>query len=80
MRSAPVIAAAGLSIALSACDNMANQPKRLPYELRHGAEANWPMGLILIVAPLMGIILGLFNGVLITKLGLPSLHRGVKSQ
>ncbi len=36
-------------------------------------EANWPMGLILILAPAMGIVLGLFNGVLITKLKLPSL-------
>ena len=31
-----------LAIALAACDNMANQPKRLPYELPYGAEANWP--------------------------------------
>jgi mono/diheme cytochrome c family protein len=38
----PVIAVASLAIALAACDNMANQPKRLPYQLPYGAEANWP--------------------------------------
>jgi mono/diheme cytochrome c family protein len=32
---------AGL-VALAACDNMANQPKRNPYELPYGSEANWP--------------------------------------
>jgi mono/diheme cytochrome c family protein len=32
----------GLSLLAAACDNMANQPKRLPYELPYGAEANWP--------------------------------------
>ena len=42
MKVAPLTAIAGLSIALGACDNMANQPKRLPYELPYGAEANWP--------------------------------------
>ena len=42
MKAATVIVVAGLSIALAACDNMANQPKRLPYELPYGAEANWP--------------------------------------
>ena len=31
------------ALALAACDNMANQPKRLPYELPYGAEANWPV-------------------------------------
>lgn len=37
-----LLAAVGLSIV--ACDNMANQPKRLPYELPAGktAELNWP--------------------------------------
>jgi mono/diheme cytochrome c family protein len=43
MTAAPVIVAASLSIILGACDNMANQPKRLPYELPFGAEANWPV-------------------------------------
>ena len=42
MKPRPVSAVAGLAIALAACDNMANQPKRLPYELPYGAEANWP--------------------------------------
>ena len=42
MKQRPVIAVASLAIALAACDNMANQPKRLPYELPYGAEANWP--------------------------------------
>ena len=34
----------GLSaLALAACDNMANQPKRLPYELPYGKQSkNWP--------------------------------------
>jgi mono/diheme cytochrome c family protein len=35
--------ALGLSLALAACDNMANEPKRNPYELPYGAQAdNWP--------------------------------------
>ena len=38
----PVIAVASLAVALAACDNMANQPKRLPYELPYGERANWP--------------------------------------
>ena len=42
MRSRLVVAVVGLGIAVAACDNMANQPKRLPYELPYGAEANWP--------------------------------------
>jgi mono/diheme cytochrome c family protein len=45
MRSRPAIliaAAAGLA-ALAACDNMANQPKRLPYELPYGSQAQWPV-------------------------------------
>jgi len=33
---------AGLCLAAAACDNMANQPKRLPFQLPYGAEANWP--------------------------------------
>jgi mono/diheme cytochrome c family protein len=43
MRWMPVLTVASLGIALAACDNMANQPKRLPYELPYGAEANWPV-------------------------------------
>jgi mono/diheme cytochrome c family protein len=36
------MAVASLVVALAGCDNMANQPKRLPSELPYGAEANWP--------------------------------------
>jgi mono/diheme cytochrome c family protein len=44
MRSHPVLVLAALGFAIVACDNMANQPKRLPFELPAGAaaEANWP--------------------------------------
>lgn len=42
MRIRRFIAVAGLCAAVVACDNMANQPKRLPYELPYGAQANWP--------------------------------------
>ena len=42
MKLRPAIAVTSLAIALAACDNMANQPKRLPYELPYGAQANWP--------------------------------------
>jgi mono/diheme cytochrome c family protein len=37
------LAAAAIGLVTAACDNMANQPKRLPYELPFGEEANWPM-------------------------------------
>jgi len=37
------VAALGLSFALAACDNMANQPKLNPYELPAGSKANWPV-------------------------------------
>jgi mono/diheme cytochrome c family protein len=43
MKLQPLIAIVGFGLAVSACDNMANQPKRLPYELPFGAEAHWPM-------------------------------------
>jgi hypothetical protein len=40
MAPRPVIIAAGLALVLAACDdNMANQPKRLPYEARYGEGA-----------------------------------------
>jgi mono/diheme cytochrome c family protein len=42
VRLTPVILIAALGIAVAACDNMANQPKRLPFTLPYGAEANWP--------------------------------------
>jgi mono/diheme cytochrome c family protein len=38
----PAIAVVSLAVAVAACDNMANQPKRLPYELPYGAEAIRP--------------------------------------
>ena len=37
------VAAGGLTLALAACGNMANQPKRNPYELYYGEQANWPL-------------------------------------
>jgi mono/diheme cytochrome c family protein len=44
VRPRPVLMLAGIAVTIVACDNMANQPKRLPYELPAGktAEANWP--------------------------------------
>jgi len=44
MRPQPALVLAALGLAIVACDNMAKQPKRLPYELPAGktAEANWP--------------------------------------
>jgi mono/diheme cytochrome c family protein len=41
----PLALLGGLGVALAglaACDNMANQPKRLPYELPYGSQAHWP--------------------------------------
>lgn len=43
MRRLSILALAGLCLAAAACDNMANQPKRLPNELPYGVQANWPM-------------------------------------
>lgn len=37
-----ITAIAVLCFIAAGCDNMANQPKRLPFELPYGAEANWP--------------------------------------
>ena len=37
------IALVGLTLALAACDNMANQARRNPYELPYGAQENWPV-------------------------------------
>ncbi len=37
------IAVTGLTVALAACDNMANQPKLNPYELPYGSEVRWPV-------------------------------------
>jgi mono/diheme cytochrome c family protein len=37
------IAILPLTLALAACDNMANQPKLNPYELPYGARTTWPV-------------------------------------
>ena len=43
MRWKASIAAAGLTIAVAGCDNMANQAKLNPYELPYGSELRWPV-------------------------------------
>ena len=43
MKARVLLAIAGIALALAACDNMANQPKRKAYELPYGEHANWPM-------------------------------------
>ena len=35
--------AISLTVALAACDNMANQPKLNPYELPYGSQVQWPV-------------------------------------
>jgi mono/diheme cytochrome c family protein len=43
VRPAAIIAVAAATMSVAACDNMANQPKRLPYELPYGAKSeHWP--------------------------------------
>ena len=42
MRCFAIIAVAGLSLASAACDNMANQPKRLGFQVPYGAQVDWP--------------------------------------
>ena len=43
MRPRPSLVLAASALVLVACDNMANQPKRLPYELPYGAQSSrWP--------------------------------------
>jgi mono/diheme cytochrome c family protein len=37
------VALLSLSVALAACDNMANQPKLNPYELPVGSQLKWPV-------------------------------------
>src|ERR1044071_2730603 len=67
----PVIVMAVLAIALAACDDrMANQPKRLPYELPYGAEAAWP------VSPPNGIVARDDKSVPPPPVTLALLHRG----
>ncbi len=43
MRRSSAVALIGLTIAVAGCDNMANQPRRKPYELPYGSQANWPI-------------------------------------
>ena len=43
MRCKLGVAAMGLSFALAACDNMANQPKLNPYEVPAGSKVDWPI-------------------------------------
>ena len=44
MRPQPSLVLAAIAVAVVACDNMANQPKRLPFELPVSkiAEPHWP--------------------------------------
>ncbi len=37
------MAIASLAALLAGCDDMANQPRRNPYELPYGAQAQWPV-------------------------------------
>ncbi|HEY1259005.1 MAG TPA: cytochrome c [Stellaceae bacterium] len=43
MRQGVLFGIAACAAALAACDNMANQPKRLPFELPYGQQETWPM-------------------------------------
>ncbi|MBV8827271.1 MAG: cytochrome c [Bradyrhizobiaceae bacterium] len=43
MKRRSAIALVGLTLALAACDNMANQARRNPYELPYGSQENWPV-------------------------------------
>jgi mono/diheme cytochrome c family protein len=43
VRGPSVIVLAGLTVILSACDNMANQAKLNPYELPYGSQIEWPI-------------------------------------
>lgn len=50
MRARPTLVFVGVGLTVVACDNMANQPKRLPFELppgqtaetQPGSKGNWP--------------------------------------
>jgi mono/diheme cytochrome c family protein len=39
----PAIGVLGLTMLLTACDNMANQAKLNPYELPYGSDLTWPV-------------------------------------
>jgi mono/diheme cytochrome c family protein len=43
MKRLAIIAIASLCLALAACDNMANQPKRYGFQVPYGAQVNWPV-------------------------------------
>ncbi len=43
MRAAGIIALVTVAVALGACDNMANQPRLKPYEVKYGAHIDWPV-------------------------------------
>jgi mono/diheme cytochrome c family protein len=43
MKWSSAIAILGLTSALTACDNMANQPKLNPYELPYDSQLHWPV-------------------------------------
>ena len=65
------IAVAALAATLVACDNMANQPKRLPYELPFGAASNrWP------ALPPAGIVAHDDNPVPVPPVTIALLQRG----
>lgn len=42
MKWRSAITLAALAAALAACDNMANQPRLKPYEVKYGAQLDWP--------------------------------------
>ncbi len=43
MRWSSAAVLAWLTVALAACDNMANQPRLKPYEVKYGAQIDWPV-------------------------------------
>ena len=43
MKWVAFIAVAGLTVTLSGCDNMANQPRKKPYQVPYGSKADWPV-------------------------------------
>lgn len=43
MRWASGAIALSLTMALAGCDNLANQPRRKPYEVPYGSNAQWPV-------------------------------------
>ena len=43
MRWSSAAALAGLAVVVASCDNMANQPRLKPYEVKYGAQIDWPV-------------------------------------